>query len=175
MIEYNLIKPELSIEPIAFQAAAIIDCGTWLRRQREEQGVRAIYLFGDEKYPSARLTLKLSSRFFMIKKIMTEFGEEIETISAIVRGSPDSIIGSPLAWFALIPWEVSVFKNRSGTQFLNLTSPALVVSEFKSSRFNLQLPFNPFIEPRLMKASQFGAFCGEDAVLGWPVDWVSRS
>lgn len=149
-------------------AAALKDAAAWFFHVQRRNGLLSTQIFGNQKWPSARLDFRLAARFFAVN----QQGSHINLIAFGDDHDAKTIWHDRLAWFALVPWVVEVKRTNAGS-FLQLTAPAFDLGEFSSSEFILQIPFHYQMTDAVSRIERFVFQASNgDQILGWTADYA---
>jgi len=160
MVEFDLNNAE---HELLRSYAAVIDGRSWLESLRRRMGMRMVSRKGDADWPSFELDFRLASRYFSV-----EIVDGYQSLVAKAQtGTRQKIINDPLAWFALVPWELSRVSTRFD-KFLRLEAPELIIGENKTKRWSFDLPYHYRIEGALMSIDRFAVSSPDGRfILGW--------
>lgn len=160
MIEFDLNEAKHEL-PRAY--AAELDGRNWLELLRRRMGMKMVSRKGDSEWPSFELDFRLSSRYFAVEIV----GGHQSLVAKSQAKPKQKIIDDPLAWFALVPWELSRVSTRFD-KFLRLDAPEIKIGDYETKRWSLDLPYHYRIEDALMILERFAVSSPDGRfILGW--------
>lgn len=118
-------------------------------------------------WPSWTLNRQMAGRYFAI---LTEAGPGAG--SAVLcaceeKGDPDQPLEAKLAWFALIPWTISV-TQKGQTAFMTLTCPDWSVHGVSTRAWHIRLSVPQQSLPWIRRVREYGLWQnGTVSLLGW--------
>jgi hypothetical protein len=182
MIEFDVDKCTDPVELAGRTGAAIIDARAWLLLQQETSGIKAVWSDrspGDVRsltesvWPSFKLDLRTSSRYFGFARVNGEIC--IYARANCKAAAQNKLIADPMAWFALIPWQVMPVRMKEGYG-IRLICPEFELKYIKVNSWSLLLRLHGDLLPLLSKTSRVITLrCDSHYISGWDVELITTN